>query len=662
MPEPEELILEGAHVATTFARDLWQRHASDKPDHVNLVGLHHRLELFNAAVFGQTPSLVTAEPPDNPTWLARLAKRIPSHLIERQAFAWTDGDKIRLPADLTFNTANQEQAYQLMAVGQAMRVARGSHQHVPADLLVRDLYLIAEAVAVNAAIAEQLHGFVSALISIQIALIADRPELKLLNETERQIERMIQHVLAADPHDPPLPVHATPAESLAWAQAQSQQFTVEKYRGLPLVPLWGRMLSAPLPIQAHHASTYAESDQPTQTTKTSMLRRRPKVRQAPDDEDDQQMGMWMVRIDAPEESVEDPMGLQRPTDRDDHASADDLADALAELPEARIVNTPGSSRELLLSGDPPDRMAEVAHPTQTYAGVSYPEWDYRIQAYKPQGVIVREISPMLGNAAWAEASLKRHARLVYQVRRHFERLRPQRKRLGRQTDGCEIDLTAYVDAVANRMARQSLDDRLYSQVRPARRPIAISLLLDVSASTDSWVSASLRIIDVEKEALLIVCEALDLLGDRYNILAFSGTSANNVIIQPIKAFSERTSGTVRRRIASLEPERYTRLGAAIRHSTALLAKEPAWNRLLLILSDGKPNDVDQYEGRYGIEDTRQAVAESRLQGITPFCLTVDRQAPSYMTRIYGSSSYAMLHHPERLPHVLVELIRRLLKS
>lgn len=202
----------------------------------------------------------------------------------------------------------------------------------------------------------------------------------------------------------------------------------------------------------------------------------------------------------------------------------------------------------------------------------------------------------------------------------------------------------------------------YAIVRPARRPIAITLLVDVSASTDSWVNASLRIIDVEKEALLIVCEALDLLGDHYSIMAFSGTGPQGVVMRSLKHFREHNDMRVRQRIAALEPEHYTRLGAALRHSTTLLAREAAWHRLLLILSDGKPNDIDTYEGRYGIEDTRQAIAEARLQGITPFCLTIDRQPASYLTRMYGPGAYAVLRHAEHLPLVLVELIRRLIKS
>jgi nitric oxide reductase NorD protein len=195
-----------------------------------------------------------------------------------------------------------------------------------------------------------------------------------------------------------------------------------------------------------------------------------------------------------------------------------------------------------------------------------------------------------------------------------------------------------------------------------RRDIAVSLLVDISGSTDSWLAEQRRIIDVEKEAVLLVCEALDALGDRYAVSAFSGEGPRGVAVHPVKRFGERYGMDTRLRIAGLEHDRYTRMGAALRHATALLCREPAHHRLLLLLTDGKPNDVDLYEGRYGIEDTRQAVAEARLQGAQPFCLTVDREAPSYLPRLFGPGAYTVLRRAQTLPQALVEVVRRLLNG
>jgi nitric oxide reductase NorD protein len=129
----------------------------------------------------------------------------------------------------------------------------------------------------------------------------------------------------------------------------------------------------------------------------------------------------------------------------------------------------------------------------------------------------------------------------------------------------------------------------------------------------------------------------------------------------LKAFDQQADATVRRRIAALDSDRYTRLGAAIRHVTARLTREDAARRLLLVLSDGKPNDVDLYEGRYGVEDTRQAVAEARRQGAAVFCMTIDREAPRYAALIFGSRGFAVLRQAEQLPSVLIDVLRQLIR-
>jgi nitric oxide reductase NorD protein len=268
-------------------------------------------------------------------------------------------------------------------------------------------------------------------------------------------------------------------------------------------------------------------------------------------------------------------------------------------------------------------------------GIAYPEWDYRTETYLPAHAVIRELPLPRGDARWVEGVLRRHAAEIQQVRRRFERLRPQRVRLGRQLDGSDVDISAYTEAHADILAGCGSEGRLYETVRPVRRDIAVSLLVDISGSTDSWLTEQRRIIDVEKEAVLLVCEALDALGDRYAVSAFSGEGPKGVALYPVKRFGERYGMDTRLRIAGLEHDRYTRMGAALRHATAMLCREPAYHRLLLLLTDGKPNDVDLYEGRYGIEDTRQAVAEARLQGAQPFCLTVDREAPSYLPRLFG---------------------------
>jgi nitric oxide reductase NorD protein len=233
--------------------------------------------------------------------------------------------------------------------------------------------------------------------------------------------------------------------------------------------------------------------------------------------------------------------------------------------------------------------------------------------------------------------------------------------LRRQRAGDDLDLTACVEAIVDRHIGHPPDDRLYMDARPARRGLAIAFLADVSGSTETRVTNELRIVDIEKIALLLAGEALDALGDVYAMYAFAGKTAANVKVTTIKTFRDRNDDAVRRRIAALASGGFTRLGAAVRYATRQLARQTAGHRLLILLSDGRPNDVDRYQGQYGVEDSRQAIFEARASGIYPFCLTVDRDASEYLPRIFGQSGHTIVQRPEQLPAALLGAVRALIK-
>ena len=680
MSEPEDVILEGAHVATTFAARLWRRHRPGPPQ-VELAEIRPRLELLVGAIFGDVPAIVPAEPPALPSFAGRIARRIPRHMLDGRAHASTDGVRIRLPREVGGGgragageggraREGAVATYRLLAVEQAARAARGTPGVLASaaarDLApaMRDLFQLCEAAAVDRWLVRELPGMASELRLARLSAREDRPPLSVFTEPEQMVESLLCALLDADPASPPsdIPICSTPADSLAWARERGAAVALlpGRYRGVPPVALWGRTeaLAPDAPVRRGAGESPREPE--LASDRVRKLRRRPRIRPSPEDEDDGEMGMWMLQLDDPQEHVEDPMGLQRPADQDAAKDADELADSLAELPEARLVAAPGTPAEVLASDDPPPRSALQTEGLPQRVGIAYPEWDYRTGTYLPAHAVVRELPLPRGDAKWVEGVLRRHAAEIQQVRRRFERLRPQRIRLGRQLDGSDVDITAYTEAHADIRAGWGSEGRLYETVRPVRRDIAVSLLVDISGSTDSWLSEQRRIIDVEKEALLLVCEALDALGDRYSVSAFSGEGPKGVSLYPVKRFVERYGMDTRLRIAGLEHDRYTRMGAALRHATAMLCREPAHHRLLLLLTDGKPNDVDLYEGRYGIEDARQAVAEARLQGAQPFCITVDREAPAYLPRLFGPGGWTVLRRAETLPGALVEVVRRLL--
>jgi nitric oxide reductase NorD protein len=664
--EPEDVIAEGALHATRLARELWARRPGARTEGPpRLQDLRHRLELFVAAVFPDAPEIGIAEPPPPPTFLARLARHRRSHLYSSLALSSADGERIRLPGGLdTVAPIDIPQRYRLLALEQAARLARGTLEVLPGgDILLRDLYLLAEAAAVDSLLVRMFPRLAPGLREARREAGEGRPQIRRPSHQELAVESLVRGLLAAEPDMPPAPfiVPATPEASRGWAEAQRLAMVklAGPYRGMAPVPLWGAMPEAPESLATAAGGETDEVSPPPGRGRT--LPRRPRARDAAEDEEDAEPGTWMVRADDLQEKVEDPAGLQRPADRDQQADPGDLADALSELPEARLVRTPGPVSEALI-GEDPIRRAPATTSAPEASGIAYPEWDWRVAAYRAPGAIVRERVAVVGDEAWIEAAIRRHAAMIRTVRRDFERLRPRRMALRRQPDGAELDVDALVAAYADRRGGGVADDRFYIDARPARRDAAITLLVDASASTDAWVAGDRRIIDVEKETLLIVGEALTALGDPHAVLAFASAGPSRVMVQVLKRFDEAAGiREVRRRIAGLEPDGYTRAGAAIRHATAGLARQAARHRLLLLLSDGRPNDVDQYEGRYGVEDTRTAVVEARLQGVHVFCLTVDREAPRYATRVFGRD-FAVLSRAERLPTVLTALLGDLIRG
>ena len=191
------------------------------------------------------------------------------------------------------------------------------------------------------------------------------------------------------------------------------------------------------------------------------------------------------------------------------------------------------------------------------------------------------------------------------------------------------------------------------------RDLSCLLLADLSMSTDAYINDEQRVIDVVKDSMQLFGEALNTVGDRFAMYGFSSVRKTHVRLSMIKNFNEQYSDDVRGRIQALKPGFYTRIGAAIRQTTKVLSEQPSSQKLLLILTDGKPNDIDHYEGRYGVEDTRQAILEAKKLGIKPFCITVDQEAEEYLPYLFGQYSYTVMSNPSQLPICLPQIYHRL---
>jgi hypothetical protein len=326
----------------------------------------------------------------------------------------------------------------------------------------------------------------------------------------------------------------------------------------------------------------------------------------------------------------------------------------------------------------------------------YDEWDFRAQDYKPRWCAVKESKLEEGDDDFYADTLREHAGLVAQTRKQFELMKPEMfRKLKRLPDGEDIELDAAIEWMTEFRAGASPSDKIYWRRNKIERDVAVAFLIDMSASTDEeinkrekryddddydddprkylswWVSKRRqelsappkRIIDLEKESTVLLMTALETIGDQYGIYGFSGYGRDNVEFFVIKDFDERLDEPIRKRLDKITPIRSTRMGPAIRHATYKLKNTDAKVKILVLLSDGRPQDHgygrDRTEKEYAIHDTKQALNEAKREGITPFALTVDRAGHDYLKTMCEDMGYEVVADIEALPSRLPALYRRL---
>ncbi|MBF0625793.1 MAG: VWA domain-containing protein, partial [Magnetococcales bacterium] len=328
--------------------------------------------------------------------------------------------------------------------------------------------------------------------------------------------------------------------------------------------------------------------------------------------------------------------VNRPSeDEDDDRTARRAARELDQLTVSRQGRAP--SRAIRFDLDlPPAAMDD----TPVGPGIRLPEWDYRTARLMPDHCLVYPMVPTRAAPAPLPAELRAAARRVRSLIANWQ---PDGVWVRRRLEGMELDLDACLERIADRsLGRGPAEAGVWRDFRRGDRDLACLLLADLSLSTDAWVDDQRRVIDVIRDTLFLFAEALSATGDRFGLYGFSSRRRHHVRYHLLKPFDQPWDDRARGRIGAIKPGFYTRLGAAIRHSADLLAAQPARRRLLLLLTDGKPNDVDHYQGRYGIEDTRMAVREVQRRGIHPFCVTIDDQAGRYGSHLFGSQGYVRI--------------------
>lgn len=326
----------------------------------------------------------------------------------------------------------------------------------------------------------------------------------------------------------------------------------------------------------------------------------------------------------------------------------------------------------------------------------YDEWDFRANDYKPHWCRIIQQTLEEGKDDFFQQTLISNSGLMAQTRKQFELMKPELfRKMKRLYDGEEFDLDAVIEYVVERHAGGSPNEKLYWRRNKIERDVAVSFLLDMSASTDEEINRrdrkytdddfdddprryltwwaqkkareasnpAKRIIDLEKESIVLLMEALETIGDTYGVYGFSGYGRDNVEFYVIKDLLEAYGDRVKRRIDKIMPIRSTRMGPAIRHATAKLDLHDAKVKILFLVSDGRPQDHgygrDRTEKEYAIHDTKMALNEAKRKGIVPFCLTVDRAGHDYLKTMCEDIGYEVVADIEALPSRLPTLYRKL---
>ncbi len=368
-------------------------------------------------------------------------------------------------------------------------------------------------------------------------------------------------------------------------------------------------------------------------------------------------------------------------------ASDDLVGAVQTGPidqsdDLEVIRRDDERREPSFAGSTPKRATSPAAKT-----FLYDEWDYRQGDHRRSWCRVVEERLHGDDHAFIGDVRDRHADLGARIRRQFALLRPEeRVRVYRRNDGDELDLDAVIEAIVDRRSGHRVDERLDIRRDRAARDVATAFLIDLSASTSSPVDpvsepdpASVsddggfeewdltpvvraperRVIDVAKDAVALMCDALERLGDRHGVYGFSGKGRHQVDFCVAKEFADRTSPVTWSALAAMKPLGYTRMGPAIRHTATKLSIQEARTKLLIVISDGYPQDVDYGPDRrdksYGVHDTARALADAQMAGIDTFCVTIDPAGHDYLRTMCPDRRYLVIDEVSSLPAELAKV-------
>jgi nitric oxide reductase activation protein len=291
----------------------------------------------------------------------------------------------------------------------------------------------------------------------------------------------------------------------------------------------------------------------------------------------------------------------------------------------------------------------------------YPEWDYQVQLHRPNWTTVYERRPPAGDAESVEGILREYKPIAARIRQIVDLLRPAGvTRQRKLEDGDEIDVNAAVEAMVNLRLGLSPDPRITLRNVLNTRDLCVLLLLDLSESTNETVAgADKTVLSLTREASILMATAIQGIGDPYAVHGFASDGRHDVRYLRFKDFNQPFDDAAKGRLAGMRGELSTRMGAALRHAAHHLLQQPQRRKLLLLVTDGEPADIDERDPQYLRHDAKKAVEELRTRGITTYSLSLDPMADSYVRRIFGAGNYTVIDHVQRLPEKLPVLFASL---
>ena len=548
-------------------------------------------------------------------WLARIA-----HVEDRVAHATRDAETLSLPPSLSLfpeRAANRD--LYLWLIAQAAATGRASGDWLVANQQATLFTL------------QRYPGFEARYRRLVDACLALRIPPEKLPKDEAAVETAIRQALNEPGSVGPLPASRRPPQP---------------------VPMW--LYPSPAQIDRRTRPYDAENtaqdpdDEHGKTVDAAQQRQQATREDMPDGKDGFILPFRAESLVSWAEYVKVNRGLDEDPEEDAAKAAPDMD----KLAIARDGKTLASRVRFDL-----DLPSAAADDIPLQSGILLPEWDWKKRTLKKDQCRLDLLDARDAPPIDVPERLRKPVR---KVRQQLEALAPSRRWFKNQPDGSELDVDACVRTWSDRRAGHT-DNAFgnYLKLERHERDMACLVLADLSLSTDAWVSDHARVIDVIRDSLTLFSEALGATGDRFALYGFSSLRRENIRFHQIKTFEEKHGPATLGRIAALKPGYYTRMGAAIRYASRILEKQPNALRLMLILSDGKPNDLDQYDSRYGIEDTRMSLIEARNAGLKPFCVTIDKEGEGYLPHLFGPAGFTVIRKPEELPSRLPMLYAQL---